>query len=84
MTALDDVNTVDEAAAYLKVQPAALVRLARTHKISYLKSGRALTFTRDALEAYTKAHEVPAVAANPFGLTDASTKRVRAVKGKSA
>ena len=84
MTALDDVNSIEEAAAYLRVQPAALVRLARTHKIAFLKSGRALTFTREALEAYRTVHEVPAVAANPFGLTDASTRRMRAAKGKTA
>ena len=81
MSALADVNSVNEAAEYLRVQPPALVRLARTNKFAYLKSGRTLTFTRDALEKYTSTHEVPAAAANPFGLTDSSTRRVRTPKG---
>lgn len=79
MTSLEDVNTLDEAAAYLKITPAALRRLTTgpTPKIGFLKSGRALTFPREAVEAYVEAHTVKATPGNPFGLTDASMRRVR-------
>ena len=79
MSALEEVNTLEEAAAFLKITPAALRRLTTgpSPKIGFLKSGRALTFPRAAVEAYVEAHTVNAAPPNPFGLTDASLRRVR-------
>lgn len=79
MSALEDVNTLEEAAAYLKIDPAALRRLATgpKPKIGSLKQGRALTFPREVIEAYIEEHTVKAAPGNPFGLTDASLRRVR-------
>ena len=76
---LEEVNTLDEAAAYLKITPAALRRLTTgpAPKIGFLKSGRALTFPRAAVEAYIEAHTVSAAPPNPFGLTDGAMRRVR-------
>ena len=79
MSVLEEVNTLDEAAAYLKITPAALRRLATgpSPKIGSLKQGRALTFPRAVIEAYIEAHTINAAPANPFGLTDAAMRRVR-------
>lgn len=75
---LDDVNTVEQAAAYLKVTPPTVRGLASKKRIGHLKTGRVLTFTREALEEYVRLHQVAPVAPNPFGLTDASARRLRA------
>lgn len=76
---LEDVNTLEEAAAHLRITTDALRRLTTgpTPKIGFLKSGRELTFPREVIEAYIEAHTVKASPGNPFGLTDASMRRVR-------
>lgn len=78
MSALEDVNDIDAAAAYLKVPKGTLVGLARRREIGYLKSGRQLTFPREALEAYVESHKMPAVVGNPYGLTESAARRLRA------
>lgn len=79
MRILEDINTVREPAAFLRITPEALRRLTigPAPKIGFLKSGRALTFPRAAVEAYIEAQTVNAAPANPFGLTDGAMRRVR-------
>ncbi|WP_165791116.1 helix-turn-helix domain-containing protein [Cryobacterium zongtaii] len=77
MTSLDDVNSMEQAAAYLKVDEAKIRRLVYQQKIGCLKSGRALTFPRAALEAYVERYQTAALPANPHGLSDAGLRRVR-------
>lgn len=74
---LDDVSTLNEAAAYLKVSPKALANLARAGKIGSLKQGRERTFPRAVIDAYVTANTVEATPPNPHGLTDAALSRVR-------
>jgi excisionase family DNA binding protein len=70
MCALDDVSSLDETAAYLKLTPAKVVELARTHKLAAIKEGRRWIFPRAAIEAYIESHTIQAKPANPWGLTD--------------
>lgn len=74
---LDDVNSLQEAADYLRITPEALVRLARSQKIGAMKQGRSWTFPRAAIEDYVTAHTTPARPANPHGLTDRSLANLR-------
>lgn len=80
---LDDVNTLDETAGYLKISPDALARLARARKIGTLKQGRALTFTRAAILEYIEGNATPAIAPNPHGLTDRAWARIQREGGKT-
>lgn len=77
MSALEDINSAEQTADYLKISVDALKRLAYQKKIGSLKQGRTLTFPRAVVEAYVEANVSPATPANPFGLTDASLRRVR-------
>lgn len=74
---LEDVNSLDTTAEYLKLSPQKLVRLARTLRIGHVKDGHDYTFTRAHVDAYVKAHTVDPLPANPHGLTAASTRRIR-------
>lgn len=71
-----EILSADEAAAYLRITPAALTRLSRQGRIGYVKSGRTRTYPLAALRAYVTAHTVQPVE-NPYGLTDASLQRLR-------
>lgn len=74
---LDEVNTIDQAAAFLKIEPAQLRRLVGSQKIGSLKSGRTLTFPREAIEAYVEKYQSKPLPANPHGLTNVSAARIR-------
>lgn len=76
MDSLDDVNSIEQAAAYLKIDETKLRRLVYQQKIGSLKSGRTLTFPRAALEAYVEKYQTAALPGNPHGLTDASWRRL--------
>jgi excisionase family DNA binding protein len=76
MDPLDDVNSIEQAAAYLKIDEAQLRRLVAAQKIGSLKSGRTVTFPRAAIEAYVEKYQTAALPGNPNGLTDASWRRV--------
>ena len=77
MSSLDDVNTVDQVAAYLKITPAKVTRLRYEHKIGFLKNGNVVTYPREAIEAYVKANTTDAAPANPHGLSNAGLSRMR-------
>lgn len=76
MSALDDVNTLSQAAAYLKKPEPKVRRLALDGKLGYLKTGRDLTFPRAALEAFVADNTTLPLPPNKHGLTDASLKRI--------
>lgn len=76
MTALEDVNSLDQTAAYLKVTPKVLGNMARARKIGSLKQGMVRVFPRAVIEAYVEANTIPATPPNPHGLTDAALRRV--------
>ncbi|PXA71859.1 helix-turn-helix domain-containing protein [Cryobacterium arcticum] len=81
MIDLDDINTAEQAAAYLKIEPSKLRRLVYQQKIGYLRSGRTLTFPRAAIEAYVETYQTAALPGNPYGLTDASWRRISGQQG---
>ena len=69
MTTLDEINTLEQAAAYLCVKPATLTRLRLQGKIGFLKTGSTVTYLRGHLEEHVKANTVEAVVIpNPWGL----------------
>lgn len=78
MTQLHDVNTLEEAAAYLRLTPRKLRELARSKRIGSLKEGRSWLFTREVITTYLKGNTQEQAAPNPWGLTDASARRLRA------
>lgn len=79
MTDLPDIATLDEAAEFLRIERRTLLRLASgpKPKIGSLRQGRRLTFPRAVIEAYVEANTTRAAPPNPFGLTDASLRRIR-------
>ena len=79
MSELDDINTLEQAAAYLKIEPTKLRRLVNQWKIAFLKQGHRLTFPRVALEAYvqTNTTNLPAPPPNPWGLTPGALRNVQ-------
>lgn len=79
MDDLDDVNSLERAADYLKVTPEKLRRMARAKELSYIKTGRQYLFPREALETYVKEHTVERLppSVNPWGISDRSLRRLR-------
>lgn len=79
MDNLEDVNSLEQAADYLKVTPEKLRRMARTKQVGHIRSGRQYLFTRSALEAYVKAHTVDPLPTGvpPWGLAESSIRRLR-------
>ena len=77
MNALEDVNSLEQAAGFLKVDEAKLRRLVGQRKIAVLKQGHTLTFPREALEAYVAKYTTPVSATEPWGMTTASARRIR-------
>lgn len=74
---LQDVNSLEETAEYLRISPTVLKNLARSQKIGSLKQGRAITFPRKVIEAYIAGNTIEQAGPNPWGLTDASLRRSR-------
>ncbi|TFC00252.1 MULTISPECIES: helix-turn-helix domain-containing protein [unclassified Cryobacterium] len=79
MGELDDINSLEQAAEYLKIEPTKLRRLVSQRKIAYLKQGNKITFPRAAIEAYVTANttQLPEAPPNPWGLTESSLRRVQ-------
>ena len=72
------VLSLEEAAAYLRIDVPRLLRISTgpRPKVASIKEGNSRTYRLSALEAYLEAHETPAAPPNPWGLTDASHKRM--------
>ena len=77
MSALEDVNTLEQAAEYLKLEEDQIKSLVRQGKIGSLKSGRTLTFLHADIDAYVAKYRTPATPPNPFNMTTASSRRIR-------
>lgn len=79
MSDLEPVLSLSEAAAHLHITEAQLKRLSQgaAPKIGSLKQGRILVYPVSAVQAYIDTHTTQPAPPNPFGLTDASLKRVR-------
>jgi excisionase family DNA binding protein len=80
MNGLPDVATLQETADYLRITTNKLRTLALSHKIGALKIGREYTFPKAAVEAFIESNTTPVVAPNPFGLSDASLRRIRSTR----
>jgi excisionase family DNA binding protein len=78
MPHLDEISSLEEAAAYLKVEPAKLRRLALQKKISCIRAGRQYLFPRAAVEAYVKRNTLEAVpdSGHRYGLSDTAYRRL--------
>jgi len=73
------VFTLEEAAEYLRIDVPRLLRISTgpRPKVASIKEGNSRTYRLSALEAYLEAHETPAAPPNPWGMSDASARRVR-------
>ena len=74
-----DILTLEEAAEYLRIDVPRLVRISTgpRPKVASIKEGNSRTYRLASLEGYVEANETAAAPANPWGMNDASAKRVR-------
>ena len=81
-----DILTLEEAAVWLRMlkedktpDTARLIRISTgpRPKVASIKEGNLRTYRLASLEAYAEANETQAAPANPWGMNDASAKRVR-------
>ena len=74
-----DILTIEEAAEYLRINVARLTRISTgpRPKVASIKEGNSRTYRLASLEAYVEANETAAAPANPWGMNDASARRVR-------
>ena len=73
------VFTLKEAAEYFRIDVARLRRISTgpRPKIASINEGNSRTYRLSALEADLEAHESPAPPPNPWGMSDATARRVR-------
>lgn len=78
MSHLDEVSSLEEAAAYLKMEPTKLRRLAVQRKVGCIRAGRQVLFPRAAIEAYVKENTVEAapLSVNRYGISDSAYQRL--------
>jgi len=74
-----NILTLEEAAEYLHIDVPRLVRISTgpRPKVASIKEGNSRTYRLASLETYVEANETAAAPANPWGMNDASAKRVR-------
>ena len=85
-----DILTLEEAAQWLRfvkknddgtetIDTARLIRISTgpRPKVASIKEHNLRTYRLTSLEAYVEANETAAAPANPWGMNDASAKRVR-------
>ena len=74
-----DILTLEEAAEYLRIDVPRLVRISTgpRPKVASIKEGNSRTYRLTSLEAYVEANETRAAPPLPWGMNDASAKRVR-------
>ena len=77
MSELHDVNSLQETADYLRLSPAKLKDMARSKRIGSLREGRTWLFPREVIKTYLADNTTEQAGPNPWGLTDASLRRVR-------
>ena len=73
-----DILTLEEAAEYLRIDVPRLVRISTgpRPKVASIKEGNSRTYRLASLEVYVEANETAAAPANPWGMNDASARRV--------
>ena len=81
MSDLEDINTLEQTAEYLKLTEYQVKELVRHGKIGSVKVGRTRTFPRQAIEAFIDQNTIAPKPPNPHGLTDASWRRIQ--RGKA-
>jgi len=76
---LEDVNTLEQAAEYLKVTPEKLRRMAHAKLVGHIRAGRQYLFPREAVETYVREHTVDRLpsSVNAWGISDRSLRRLR-------
>ena len=81
-----DILSLEEAALWLRMlkedkspDTARLIRISTgpRPKVASIKEGNLRTYRLASLEAYVEANETAAAPANPWGMNDASARRVR-------
>ena len=74
-----DILTLEEAAEYLRIDVPRLVRISTgpRPKVASIKEGNSRTYCLTDLEVYVDENKTRAAPANPWGMNDASAKRVR-------
>ena len=77
MTELEDINSLEQTAEFLKITEYQVKELVRLGKIGSVKVGRTRTFPRDAIETFVRENTIAPKPPNPHGLTDASWRRVQ-------
>ena len=76
MSELQDVNSLEETADYLGVSVTVLRRMARDHKIGFLRIGRSYVFPREVIRAYVEGNTIKQSPPNPHGLTDGALRNL--------
>lgn len=76
---LDDVNTLEQAAEYLKLTPEKLRRMAHAKQVGHIRAGRQYLFPREAVETYVREHTIDRLppSVNSWGISDRSLRRLR-------
>jgi excisionase family DNA binding protein len=76
---LDDMNTTEQAAEYLKLTPEKLKRLARAREIGHIRAGRAYLFSREAIQDWVRRNSRDArpEISSPHGLTDRAWQNIQ-------
>jgi excisionase family DNA binding protein len=78
MSDLQDMNTADEAAEYLRLTPDKIKRMARSKQIGHIRAGRDYIFPREAIMQWKTDHTVdPLFTTNTWGISDSSLRRIR-------
>lgn len=78
MSDLQDMNTADEAADYLRLTPDKLKAMARAKQIGHIRNGRSYIFPRESIERWKTEHTIePLPTTNPWGISDSSLRRLR-------
>lgn len=77
-TQLEDVNTIEATARYLKVSVPLLGEMARKKRIGAMKAGRQWVFPRQVIDDFVASQTVQAVPpANPWGLSGSNRRTTK-------
>lgn len=76
---LEDMNTADQAAEYLKLTADKLKAIARLGDIGHVRAGRSYLFPRAAIEEWVQRNTKPARQPRtpPFGLTEGTWRNIQ-------
>lgn len=77
---LEEVNSLEATAEYLKISPEVLRRMARSQKIGAMKIGAKWLFPRAVIETYVEQLTRPQIDRYRTGMTPQSRERLRRTK----